>query len=152
MTYLIQFAPHFPHSCLGGAGQQTVRSVRHFLVAIAVLGLAAATATAALTTPKLIYKVDTVTVKASGSDLVVTATGAVNSGGWSLPHLRVRGTHAAESDTAIVDFLATPPPPNVVVIQALVPVSAMARFPLPRYGTVQVQVVAETNSVTAPVR
>lgn len=129
-----------------------MRSVRHFLVTIAVLGLAAATATAALATPKLIYKVDTVTVKASGSDLVVTATGAVNSGGWTLPHLHIREGRAAEADTAVVEFLATPPQLNVVVIQALVPVSAMARFPLPRYGTVQVQVVAETNSVTAPVR
>lgn len=129
-----------------------MRSVRHFLVTIAVLGLAAATATAALATPKLIYKVDTVTVKASGSDLVVTATGAVNSGGWTLPHLHIREARAAEADTAVVEFLATPPQLNVVVIQALVPVSAMARFPLPRYGTVQVQVVAETNSVTAPVR
>lgn len=129
-----------------------MRSVRHFLVTIAVLGLAAATATAALATPKLIYKVDTVTVKASGSDLVVTATGAVNSGGWTLPHLHIREARAAEADTAVVEFLATPPQPNVVVIQTLVPVSAMARFPLPRYGTVQVQVVAETNSVTAPVR
>lgn len=129
-----------------------MRSVRHFLVTIAVLGLAAATATAALATPKLIYKVDTVTVKASGSDLVVTASGAVNSGGWTLPHLHIREARAAEADTAVVEFLATPPQPNVVVIQALVPVSAMARFPLPRYGTVQVQVVAETNSVTAPVR
>ena len=129
-----------------------MRSVRHFLVAIAVLGLAAATATAALTTPKLIYKVDTVTVKASGSNLVVTATGAVNSGGWTLPHLHKREARAPETDTAVVEFLATPPPPSVVVIQALVPVSATGRFPLPRYGTVQVRVVAESNSVTAPVR
>jgi hypothetical protein len=152
MTYLIAFAPHFPLSCLGEAGQQTVRSVRHFLVAAAFLSLAAATAAAAPLPPKLIYKVDTITVKTSGNNLVVTATGAVNSGGWTLPHLRMRETRAAESDTATVDFLATPPPTNVVVIQALVPVAATARFPLPRYGTVQVQVVAESNSVTAPVR
>lgn len=126
--------------------------MRHFLVAAAFLSLAAATAAAAPLPPKLIYKVDTITVKTSGNNLVVTATGAVNSGGWTLPHLRMRETRAAESDTATVDFLATPPPTNVVVIQALVPVTATARFPLPRYGTVQVQVVAESNSVTAPVR
>ena len=152
MTYLIAFAPHFPLSCLGEAGQQTVRNVRHFLVAAALLGLAAATATAAPATPKLIFKVDTVTVKTSGNNLVVTATGAVNSGGWTLPHLKMREARAPGTGTAVVDFFATPPPPSVVVIQALVPVTATARFPLPRYGTVQVQVVAETNSVTSPVR
>ena len=127
-------------------------NVRHFLVAAALLGLAAATAAAAPATPKLIYKVDTVTVKASGNTLVVTADGAVNSGGWTLPHLRMREARTAESDTATVDFLATPPASDVVVIQALVPIAATARFPLPHYGTVQVQVMAETNSVTAPLR
>jgi hypothetical protein len=152
MSDLIAFAPHFPHSCLGEAGQQTVRTVRHFLVTLVLLGLGAVTATAASATPKLIYKVDTVTVKTSGNNLVVTATGAVKSGGWTLPHLHLREPRAPETDTAVVDFFATPPAPGVVVIQALVPVTATGRFPLPRYGTVQLQVVAETNSVTAPVR
>jgi hypothetical protein len=152
MTDLIAFAPHFPLSCLREAGQQTVRIVRLFIVAAAVLGLAAATATAAPATPKMIYKVDVVTVKTLGKSIMVTATGAVNSGGWTLPHLRARDIHRPESDTAIVEFVATPPPPGAVVVQALIPVSASAQFPLPRYGTVQVQVVAESNSVTAPVR
>lgn len=129
-----------------------MRNVRPLIVAAAVLGLVAATATAAPTTPKLIYKVDAVTVKTLGKNIVVTATGAVNSGGWTLPHLRARDVRKPESDTAIVDFLATSPPAGAVVVQALVPVSATAQFPLPHYGTVQVQVVAETNSVTAPLR
>jgi hypothetical protein len=129
-----------------------VRIVRLFIVAAAVLGLAAATATAAPATPKMIYKVDVVTVKTLGKGIMVTATGAVNSGGWTLPHLRARDIHKPESDTAIVEFVATPPPPGAVVVQALIPVSASAQFSLPRYGTVQVQVVAESNSVTAPVR
>lgn len=126
--------------------------VRHFIVAAMALALAAATATAAPAPAKLIYKVDAVTVKISGKNMLVTAKGAVNSGGWTSPHLRLRETHVAESDTAIVEFLATPPPAGEVVIQALIPVTAMATFPLPRYGTVQVQVVAESNSVTAPIR
>lgn len=126
--------------------------LRHFQVVAIMLALAAATATAAAPTPKLIYKVDTVTVKVSGKSLLVTASGAVNSGGWTSPQLRLREPHVSENDTAVVDFFAQPPQPGAVVIEALVPVSASATFPLRPYGTVQVQVMAETNSVTAPMR
>lgn len=129
-----------------------MKKVRRFLVVAMTLALAAATATAAPVTTKRIYKVDAVSVKISGKSLLVTATGAVNSGGWTSPQLRLREPHAPESDTAVVDFLAKPPQPTEVVIQALIPVSATARLPLQPYGTVQVQVVAETNSVTAPIR
>jgi hypothetical protein len=129
-----------------------VTSVRHFIVAAMALCLAAATATAAPATPRLIYKIDTVSVRLSGRSMLVNATGAVNSGGWTAAHLRLRESRAAESDTAVVDFLATPPPPGTVVIQALVPVAASATLPLPPYGTVQVRIVAESNSVTAPIR
>lgn len=129
-----------------------MRHVRHFIVAAMALALAAATATAAPAPAKLIYKVDAVTVKISGKNMLVTAKGAVNSGGWTLPHLRLKEPRVAESDTAVVEFLATPPPAGVVVIQALIPATATATFPLPSYGTVQVQVVAESNSVTTPIR
>ena len=126
--------------------------VRHFIVAAMALCLAAATATAAPATPKMIYKVDAVTVKLSGKSMLVTASGAVNSGGWTAAHLRLREAHRPESDTAVVDFLATPPSASEVVIQALIPVTVSATFSLPPYGTVQVQVTAQTNSVTAPIR
>lgn len=126
--------------------------VRHVLVVAMTLVLAAATATAAPATAKHIYKVDAVTVKVAGNTLLVTATGAVNSGGWTSPQLRLREPHVPESHTAVIDFLAKPPSPSEVVIQAVVPVSATATLPLQPYGTVQVQVVAETNSVTALIR
>lgn len=126
--------------------------VRRFLYVAMTLALAAATATAAPAIPKHIYKVDAVTVKVSGQSLLVTATGAVSSGGWTSPQLRMREPHIAEQNTAVIDFLAKQPLPGEVVIQALVPVSATATFPLPPYGTVRVQVRAETNSVTAPIR
>jgi hypothetical protein len=127
-----------------------VPSVRHFLVAAAALALAAATATVAA--PKPIYKVDSVSAKTVGRNLVVTASGAVNSGGWTSAHLRLSESHKVESDTEVIEFLATPPPAGAVVVQTLLPVSATATLALPPYGVVQVKVVAETNSVTAPIR
>lgn len=123
--------------------------MRHFLVAAAALVLAAATATAA---PKPIYKVDSVSAKTVGRNLVVTASGAVNSGGWASPHLRLSENHKPESDTEVIEFLAAPPPPGAVVVQTLVPVTARATLALPPYGVVQVKVVAATNSVTATIR
>jgi hypothetical protein len=152
MPNLIAIAPQFPLSCPDEARQQTVRSVRHFLVAAAALGLAAATASAAPAAPKLIYKVDSVSAKTVGRNLIVTANGAVNSGGWTSAHLRVSETHKAESDTEVIELLATPPPPSTVVVQALLPVTASATLALPPYGVIQVKVVAETNSVTTPIR
>ena len=114
--------------------------------------LVAATATGAVAAPKLIYQVDGVTVSIDHGQMVVTATGAVSSGGWTLPHLQRKAVHPAESDTEEFEFVATPPPSDTAVIQALLPVSAIGRFPLPHYGAVQVKVDAESNSATAPLR
>jgi len=150
MPNLIAIAPHFPLSCPLEAGQQTVRIVRHFLVAAAALALAAATATAAPAKP--IYKVDAASVKIVGRNLVVTASGAVNSGGWTAARLHLKETYKPESDTEVIEFLATPPPPGEVVVQALLPVTATVTLALPRYAVVQVKIVAETNSVTTPIR
>lgn len=123
--------------------------MRNFIIAAA---LVAATATTAVAAPKLIYRVDTVTVSVDRNQMVVTANGAVNSGGWSSPRLQRKAAHTPESNGEEFEFLATPPATDAVVIQALLPVSATGRFPLPRYGAVQVKVVAESNSVTTPVR
>jgi hypothetical protein len=125
--------------------------MRQLIFAAALSALAAATATAACAAPKLIYKVDKVTATTVHNRLVVTATGAVNSGGWTSPRLHLKEFHIPESDTEVIEFLATPPGGSEVVIQALLPVSVTEKFPLPHYGTVQVKVVAESNSVTAPV-
>jgi hypothetical protein len=124
--------------------------VRHFLVAAAALALAAATATVAA--PKPIYQVDSVSAKTVGRNLIVTASGAVNSGGWTSPHLRLSESHKPESDTEVFEFVASPPPPGTVVVQTLLPVTASATLALPTYGVVQVKVIAESNSVTTPIR
>jgi hypothetical protein len=128
------------------------QSVRHLILAIVAFGLAAATATAAPAAPVLIYKVDKVAAAIIRNHLVVSASGAVNSGGWTLPRLHMKEVHIPESDTEVIEFLATPPVSDSAVIQALLPIQTTATFPLPRYGAVQVTVVAQTNSVTAPIQ
>jgi hypothetical protein len=147
MSNLIAIAPQFPLSWPQEAGQLKVHQMRQFIVAAA---LVAATATTPAPAPILIQQVDTVSVSVEHNLLVVTAKGAVNSGGWTLPHLQRRPAHIAEADTDEFEFLATPPPANSAVVQALIPVSVSSHFSLPRYGTVQVKVVAQSNSVTVP--
>ncbi|MEI9888172.1 MAG: hypothetical protein WDN08_17080 [Rhizomicrobium sp.] len=125
--------------------------MRQWTAALLGLALAAATATAANAAPKAIYRVDAVTAKIVKNHLVVQAKGAVTSGGWTRPRLHLE-PHAAEAPDQVIEFQASPPLDNAVVIQALLPVETTAVFPLPRYGTVRVKVTAETNSVTAPIQ
>jgi len=125
--------------------------LRRTVLASLIVALAAATATAASAAPQLVVKVDKVTAAIIRNHLVISATGGVRSGGWTMPRLHLKEFHIPESDTEIVEFLATPPAAGAVVIQALLPVTATAVFPLPRYATVQVKVVAEANSITVPI-
>lgn len=118
-------------------------------VLLAIVALYAAPASAARA--KLIYKVDQATAVVENRTLVITAAGAVRSGGWERPHLRVKQAWIPESDTLVVEFLATPPSGRAMVIQAILPVQATLNAPLPHYGAVQVKIVAETNSVTVPI-
>ena len=115
------------------------------------LALAAATATAASAAPQLVMRVDSVTAKVINHRLVVQAKGAVNTGGWSRPRLHLT-THVPESPDEVIEFQASPPLDNAVVIQALLPIETTAVFPLPRYGTVRVKVTSESNAVTAPIQ
>ena len=125
--------------------------MRRTILAAAFLALAAATAPANAAAPVLVYKIDRVTAAIVRNHLVVSAMGAVTSGGWTLPRLHLKEFRVPESGTEVIEFLATPPVPGAVVIQALLPVSTTAVFPLPHYGTTQVKVLSESNSVTAPI-
>ena len=124
--------------------------MRSFIAAFALLIAAVALAYAAAPRALLIYKIDRVSVSIEGRKMIVQASGAVKSGGWENPRLRIKAGHVAESDTLVIEFLATPPAKDAAVIQALLPVSAMLTAPLAPYGTTQVEVVGETNSVTVP--
>jgi hypothetical protein len=126
--------------------------MRRLIVAFAAFVLAAATATASVAAPQLVYKVDRVTAAIVRGHLIVTAEGAVNSGGWTLPRLHYNPFHVPESASEVLEFQANPPLDNAVVIQALVPIVMTSVFPLPHYGVTQVTVVSATNNITVPIR
>jgi hypothetical protein len=114
--------------------------------------LVVAMACAALATPsQRVYRIDYATVKIEDRRLVILADGAVRTGGWVNPVLRLREVSAPEASTMEVEFLATPPLAKHAVAHATLPVKARLVTPLPRYGTIQVKVVSETNSVTVPI-
>ena len=126
--------------------------MRGLTFAFALLALAAATATGAAAASQLVFRVDVVTAKTVNNHLVVTARGAVTSGGWTRPRLHLNPVHVAESPEASIEFQASPPLGNSVVIQALLPIETTAVFPLPHYGAVRVKVVSQSNAVTAPIQ
>jgi hypothetical protein len=101
--------------------------------------------------PKPVFRVDKVTAAIIRGRLVVSVNGAVSSGGWSSPRLHLRELRPEEVNTETIEFQATPPAQDTVVIQALLPVTATAVFPLPRAGVTQVKVESESNMITAPI-
>ncbi|MBU6297444.1 MAG: hypothetical protein KGJ79_06330 [Alphaproteobacteria bacterium] len=115
-----------------------------FLIVVAA-GAYGATAT------KLVYRVDRATATIDDRHLVITARGAVPTGGWAKPELRVRVSSVPEAKTLEVYFMAKPPQPGAAVIQAIVPLRARVSRRLPRYGIAEVKVVSQTNSVTVPI-
>jgi hypothetical protein len=96
---------------------------------------------------KRVWRVDSVVATRAGNNVVVQVKGAVKSGGWSRPRLKLsRG----DGHTLVVEFLAQPPAADAVVITALMPVTAKARLRAGR-GIVTVKAVAEANDVTAQI-
>ena len=112
--------------------------------------LAAGAAGAAPTRP--VYRIDSATAWVVHRQLVVTAWGAVRTGGWTAPQLRLRGGYAPEAGTLDVDLVATPPHRGHAVAQATLPVEATLTTRLPRTGVVRVKIVSETNSVIAAIK
>jgi hypothetical protein len=112
------------------------------LSVIAVLMLSAAPALGA---DKRVYRIDSLIATQKGGEVTLQAKGAVQGGGWSKPRL-----HLVHKDgrVMIVEFLATPPPPDMTVIDGLVPVSARAKF-RGRAGSVHVE--ADQNEITSQV-
>ena len=100
---------------------------------------------------KLVYRIDHATAKIEKGRLVISADGAVRTGGWKKPCLRLREVTVPEANTLEVEFLATPPRAKHAVAQAIMPVKATFKTGLPHYGAIQVKVESETNSVTVPI-
>lgn len=113
-----------------------------FFPLIAVLLLSAAPAVAA---DKRVFRIDSLIATQKGGQVILQAKGAVQTGGWSKPRL-----HLIRNDGHVmtVEFLATPPPPEMTVIDALVPVTATAQF-RGRAGSVHVE--ADENEITSQV-
>ena len=80
-----------------------------------------------------------------GGTIELKVKGAVPSGGWSRPRLHVLHN---DGKVVTVEFLATPPPSDMTVIDALVPVTAAAEVK-GRAGSVHV--LADQNEVTSEV-
>ena len=97
----------------------------------------------------LVYRVDQATAVIDGNQLIVTAKGAVSSGGWEHPKLILRKSH--EAGDIEVQFVATPPEDRSVVIQSVVPMKVSLKTRLPKSGVAAIKVSSQTNSVTAEI-
>ncbi len=115
-----------------------------FLALIATNGMARPAA------PQLVYRVDTVTAVIENRKLVVDANGAVQSGGWLHPRLRAKHS-PREAPVLVLEFVADPPRPKQVVIEALLPVKVHLATGLPHYGTVAVEIVSRSNEITTQI-
>jgi len=98
----------------------------------------------------LVYRIDRVTASIAKRHLVISVDGAVQSGGWQHARLREKPS-APEAPVLAFDFVADPPKPKKVVIQALLPVHVTLTRGLPHYGTVAVEVKASTNEITTQI-
>lgn len=125
-----------------------MRTKLFILTAVAAM-LLGVQATADVT--KLVYRVDSATAVIVKQHLIISANGAVRSGGWDRPRLLVLQPSAPEARTLEVQFVARPPAPKDVVVQSLLPVAARKVATLPSYGTVQVKIISETNSIVVQV-
>jgi hypothetical protein len=124
-------------------------AVRPVIAALFVCAALPALGAAAVAADKRIYRVDGViaTAKAKGRTVVIQAKGAVSTGGWRQGRL-----HLLHNDgkTLTLEFLAAPPPPDMTVIEQLVPVTATAEIHVRRPVT-SVHVVADANELTTQV-
>jgi hypothetical protein len=116
-----------------------------------MLALALSAPASARPRAQLVYRIDSVSAAIVDGRLVVDVSGAVSSGGWKKPKLRAKPS-APEAHVLQMDLIAEPPSPKRVVIQALLPVHAEAKLPLPKYGIVAVSAASQTNEVTAEIR
>lgn len=104
-------------------------------------------ASPAFAADKRVYKIDSLIATQKKGRITVQVNGAVQSGGWKNPRLHVIARD--NNRTLTVEFLATPPPPGMVVIDALLPVTVSADFKAA--GNTAVKVVADANEMTTQI-
>jgi hypothetical protein len=93
----------------------------------------------------LVYRVDHATAVIEGGNLVVTAKGAVRSGGWN--HAKLVSCKTSAPEEICIEFVASPPGNKSAVAHSIVPVSVKLRM-RPPSGAASIKVVSETNSMT----
>jgi len=111
----------------------------------AIIAAALLLAAPALAADKRVFRIDSLIATQKGGEITLQARGAVQSGGWSKPRL-----HLVRNDSHVVtvEFLATPPPPEMTVIGGLVPVTATMQL---RGHAASVHVEADENEITSQV-
>ena len=102
-------------------------------------------ATPVLAVEKRVLRIDGLIASQKKGVILLQAKGAVQSGGWTSPRLHVI---RRDGRTITVEFLATPPPMGMTVIDALVPVTADARV---KGRASSVHVLADQNEITSQV-
>ena len=101
----------------------------------------------ALASEKRVFKIDSLIVTRKAGVIQIQAKGAVQTGGWTRPRL-----HLLHNDGRVmtVEFLATPPSPEMTVIDGLVPVAAIATIKVKGRAS-SVHVLADQNEMTSEV-
>jgi hypothetical protein len=120
-------------------------------ISIALFALISGASTSAAAHPRLVYRVDKVSAAVDGAKLVIDASGAVASGGWTHPRLRCKAS-PSEAHILELELVADPPSPKKMVIETLLPVRVELRTSLPHCGTVAVSVISQTNQIAAQIR
>jgi len=111
----------------------------------ALLITALLVASPALAADKRVLRIDSLTASQKDGAILVQAKGAVSSGGWTRPHLHL--VHGNGHAVAL-EFLATPPPSGMIVIDGLVPVTATLSV---KGRATSIHVQADENEITSQV-
>jgi hypothetical protein len=109
---------------------------------LAAVLLAAAPVSAA---EKRVFRIDGLIATQKKGVILLEAKGAVPTGGWTKPRLHVMH---GDGRTLTIEFLATPPPPGMTVIDAVVPVTASVEI---KGRATSVHVLADENEMTSQV-
>jgi hypothetical protein len=125
--------------------------MRARLFALTVATIVAIVPQAVADATRLVYRIDNASAVVVDRRLVISANGAVRSGGWDRPRLLVLEPSAPEARVLDVQFVARPPAPSEVVVQQTLPIAARKVARLPGYGTVKIRIIGETNSLTVPI-
>src|SRR5882724_8348507 len=99
----------------------------------------------ALAADKRVFRIDSLIATRKNGVILVQAKGAVQTGGWTRAHLHVMH---GDGRTVTLEFLASPPPPGMTVIDALVPVAAAVEI---KGRAASVHVLAEENEIATQV-